>query len=464
MAKTTFNRVVSNFSFKTAFNSFLERIEQEFQDKVLYRNNPTGEPNSMNNDLDMSGHDILNVRNLGARGLLIDGKNFTDSLDKAAQLAEIAKVASSEVMTYRDQTSAYATAAAGSETVASTKATEAATSASNAATSETNAATSATIATTKASEANASASAASASAASAIAITGATLWSSATSYTIGQCVYISTGTTYRAITANTNKPPASNPTDWFLMNLSIGTSATSAHRGDEGLIAYNHSQAAHAPANAQKNSDITKAEIEAKLTGEITSHNHGALNYLPLSGGTLSGSLDITGNIGISNAWPAVQLTDTDAGITRSIVNEGGTVGILASDGNPGAVFVSDKSARIYNTLFIGSGSTRVTTDGNLYMEWAGDWLSNILANRITKDQRYNSVGSFCFAINTSNTTISPDGLLAGSSLRPAGVGYENGAFSLQNTGSSLAGTWRCLGYGEANVSINFATLWQRVA
>ena len=38
--------------------------------------------------------------------------------------------------------------------------------------------------------------------------------------------------------------------------------------------AYTHSQSSHAPANAQKNSDITKAEIEAKLTGNITSHSH----------------------------------------------------------------------------------------------------------------------------------------------------------------------------------------------
>jgi hypothetical protein len=35
-----------------------------------------------------------------------------------------------------------------------------------------------------------------------------------------------------------------------------------------------HVVAAHAPSNAQKNSDITKAEIEAKLTGEIDSHSH----------------------------------------------------------------------------------------------------------------------------------------------------------------------------------------------
>lgn len=57
-------------------------------------------------------------------------------------------------------------------------------------------------------------------------------------------------------------------------NLALGTTSSTAFRGDQGLIAYNHSQAAHAPADAQKNSDITKAEIEAKLTGAITSHTH----------------------------------------------------------------------------------------------------------------------------------------------------------------------------------------------
>lgn len=36
----------------------------------------------------------------------------------------------------------------------------------------------------------------------------------------------------------------------------------------------NHISGQHAPIDAQKNSDITKAEIEAKLVGEITSHTH----------------------------------------------------------------------------------------------------------------------------------------------------------------------------------------------
>lgn len=37
-----------------------------------------------------------------------------------------------------------------------------------------------------------------------------------------------------------------------------------------------HVTSAHAPANAQKNSDILQAEIEARLTGQITTHTHAA--------------------------------------------------------------------------------------------------------------------------------------------------------------------------------------------
>ena len=57
-------------------------------------------------------------------------------------------------------------------------------------------------------------------------------------------------------------------------SLALGTTSATAFRGDYGQIAYTHSQSAHAPSDAQKNSDITKAEIEAKLTGTITTHSH----------------------------------------------------------------------------------------------------------------------------------------------------------------------------------------------
>ena len=54
---------------------------------------------------------------------------------------------------------------------------------------------------------------------------------------------------------------------------SIQEALTSILKGNYDT-AYNHSGSSHAPANAQKNSDITKAEIEAKLTGVISSHSH----------------------------------------------------------------------------------------------------------------------------------------------------------------------------------------------
>jgi hypothetical protein len=54
----------------------------------------------------------------------------------------------------------------------------------------------------------------------------------------------------------------------------LDTGGTNAVTAEQTKTAYTHSQAAHAPSNAQKNSDILKSEIEAVLTGEISSHSH----------------------------------------------------------------------------------------------------------------------------------------------------------------------------------------------
>ena len=78
--------------------------------------------------------------------------------------------------------------------------------------------------------------------------------------------------------------------------LALGVTSTTAYRGDHGLTAYNHSQEAHAPSDAQKNSDITKTEIEAKLTGEISSHTHtdsgGFANPMTTAGDIIVGGTD----------------------------------------------------------------------------------------------------------------------------------------------------------------------------
>ena len=52
------------------------------------------------------------------------------------------------------------------------------------------------------------------------------------------------------------------------------TGDISTHTHSSYDVAVTHARSTHAPTNAQKNSDITKAEIEAKLTGNITTHTH----------------------------------------------------------------------------------------------------------------------------------------------------------------------------------------------
>jgi hypothetical protein len=75
----------------------------------------------------------------------------------------------------------------------------------------------------------------------------------------------------------------------------LDTGGANAVTAAQTKTAYTHSQAAHAPSNAQKNSDITKAEIEAKLTGEIASHTHaGGAEDLTVKCNTQTISADYT--------------------------------------------------------------------------------------------------------------------------------------------------------------------------
>ena len=86
----------------------------------------------------------------------------------------------------------------------------------------------------------------------------------------------STGLIYIAIDTNKTYRWSGSVYVEISASLALGETSSTACAGDKGKTAYDHSQAAHAPSTAQKNSDITKAEIEAKLTGAISSHSHAA--------------------------------------------------------------------------------------------------------------------------------------------------------------------------------------------
>jgi hypothetical protein len=105
MAKITLPSITSGYATTTQLNNALNSIEAEFQDKVLYRDNPTGEPNQMENDIDMNGYAIINASNVEINGLDLEGivddiqstaEIVSDSLDTVLNAADSASVSAAE--------------------------------------------------------------------------------------------------------------------------------------------------------------------------------------------------------------------------------------------------------------------------------------------------------------------------------------------------------------------------------
>ena len=163
-------------------------------------------------------------------------------------------------------------------------------------------------------------------------------------------------------------------------SLALGETSATAYRGDRGKTAYDHSQATHAPADAQKNSDITKAEIEDKLTGEISSHTHAGgstfLSHKFTAAGTWS---PITG----LSAEEIVQVT-----VGMEAAN--GQMSIEV-DGDVGKV-VSDSFAGVFNP----SSSLSVKAIDNAAPITSGSYENYILISSLST--------------NSSDIYIKPDG------------------------------------------------------
>ena len=206
MSKIVLNDV-TNLNALSVINDNFDKLEQELQNKVLYRDNPEGEPNTLENDVDANGNSLYNIQDLTITGsFTVNGLDIEEVITEATQgiednalaaqnaatAAGISAASAGASATAADASEANAlaseTAAAASETnaassetaaasseatataaasTATTKASEASTSASNAATSAATATTQAGIATTKAGEASTSATNAASSASSA---------------------------------------------------------------------------------------------------------------------------------------------------------------------------------------------------------------------------------------------------------------------------------------------------------
>lgn len=120
MAKITLNDIVSGFAATTLLDANFTAIESELNNKVLYRNNPSGEANQMMNSLDMNSNSIINASTIAATDIIVSGTSLA---------TEVAAAAASAAAALASETAAAAseTAAATSETNASTSATAAST-------------------------------------------------------------------------------------------------------------------------------------------------------------------------------------------------------------------------------------------------------------------------------------------------------------------------------------------------
>jgi hypothetical protein len=146
-----------------------------------------------------------------------------------------------------------------------------------------------------------------------------------------------------------------------------------------------HVTSTHAPSDAQKNSDITKAEIEAKLTGEIASHSHaaggGGLGYsLSVQALTSSPADSVSAYFGQLPKAPT-----TTANTSKVYVRKAGTIkmaNIYCYSGTAGTseswslyIRLNNSSDTLIATLAV-STSERVFTNSNLSIAVAaGDYF-----------------------------------------------------------------------------------------
>lgn len=76
MSKINFLTVKVGNSLSTLNENF-QRIKDELQNKVLYRDNPVGEPNALENDVDANGNEIFNLDSVRTDRLFLDGQEIS---------------------------------------------------------------------------------------------------------------------------------------------------------------------------------------------------------------------------------------------------------------------------------------------------------------------------------------------------------------------------------------------------
>ena len=266
-----------------------------------------------------------------------------------------------------------------------------------------------------------------------------------------------------------------------MANATIKGRVTAGAGDPEDLTAAQARSILNVADGAQKNSDITKAEIEAKLTGIISTHSHAAGNADTVDGyhaqkTAAADKIPVSGSDGVlADGWLPTRLGTVCKTITdwNAATETGWYMGSYTTANAPGADWMMGEVIK-HNDGWICQRVCRFAIDGVWFVRYlkGGVWSawvhlvtepSHIHWYAVPKDAGFNGVGSFCWGRNNSSSNIAAGGTLAGSSISAMGLlpNVNTNGWSLNmGSGGTLAGTWRCLGLGYKN----YTTLWQRIA
>ena len=81
MAKITISDIQAGYASNAALNATFNILEDHFNNQVLYRKNPSGEPNAMENNLDMNNYNILNVGNMQVDSVTVNGVDIITTMN-----------------------------------------------------------------------------------------------------------------------------------------------------------------------------------------------------------------------------------------------------------------------------------------------------------------------------------------------------------------------------------------------
>ena len=98
MAKIVFTSITGSFASVAQLNASFQQIADELNDKVLYRVNPVGEPNTISNDIDFNSNNLLNGNAGAFVSLTINGVQVTSpDIVTAPTASQVANVPAGDV-------------------------------------------------------------------------------------------------------------------------------------------------------------------------------------------------------------------------------------------------------------------------------------------------------------------------------------------------------------------------------